>query len=183
MDGGLAEALQQDKDTGCLGIVEARVVTNYNVIKKDVDVGYFVGVERCDDHVRILDQIAFGRDELQDEADLDDLCPVEGLASDSGLLLVLLLIGLLWLVSGRRHDVLLLDFRLSWHWHALWQARGGYLRMDLARNLLLVVQGVWEGLEGGLTRPILLNSFTVLKRYRLAVAHGVSLVMRLRLRR
>ena len=74
-----------------------------------------MGVERCDDHVRILDQIAFGRDELQDEADLDDLCPVEGLASDSGLLLVLLLIGLLWVVSGRRHDVLLLDFRLSWH--------------------------------------------------------------------
>ena len=163
--------------------MEARVVTYHNIVEKDVNVGYFVGVERCDDHVRILDQIAFGRDELQDEADLDDLCPVEGLASDSGLLLVLLLIGLLWLVSGRRHDVLLLDFRLGWHWHALWQARGGYLRMDLSRNLLLLVQCAWEGLEGGLTRPILLRSFTVLKRYRLAVAHGVSLMMRLRLRR
>ena len=112
---------------------------------------------------------------------MNDLCPVEGLSSDSGLLLVLLLIGLLWLVGRRRHDVLLLDFRLSWHRHALWQACGRYLRMDLTWHLLLVVQGAWEGLEGGLTRPILLNSFTVLKRYRLAVAHGVSLMMRLRL--
>ena len=51
LDGGLAEALQQDKDTGCLGIVEARVVTYHNVVEKDVYVGYFVRVERCDDYV------------------------------------------------------------------------------------------------------------------------------------
>ena len=51
LDGGLAEALQQDKDTGCLGIVEARVVTYHNVVEKDVYVGYLVRVERCDDYV------------------------------------------------------------------------------------------------------------------------------------
>ena len=32
LDGGLAEALQQDKDTGCLRVVEARVVTYYDVV-------------------------------------------------------------------------------------------------------------------------------------------------------
>ena len=51
LDGGLAEALQQDKDTGCLRVVEARVVTYYHVVEKDVNVGYFVGVERCYDDV------------------------------------------------------------------------------------------------------------------------------------
>ena len=105
---------------------------------------------------------------------MDDLCPVEGLASDSGLLLVLLLIGLLWLVS---------DFGLGCRCHALREACRGYLRMELTRNLLLVLQGAWEGLEGGLARPILLYSLAVLKRNRLAVARGVSLMMHLRLRR
>ena len=51
MDGGLAEALQQDKDTGCLGIVEARVVTYHDIVEEDVNVWYFVGMERCYDHV------------------------------------------------------------------------------------------------------------------------------------
>ena len=51
LDGGLAEALQQDKDTGCLGIVEARVVTYHDIVEKDVNVWYFVGMERCYDHV------------------------------------------------------------------------------------------------------------------------------------
>ena len=55
--------------------------------------------------------------------------------------------------------------------------------MELARHLLLVLQGAWEGLEGGLARPILLYSLAVLKRSGLAVARGVSLMMRLRLRR
>ena len=48
-------------------------MAHHNVVEQDVDVGNFVRVEWCDQGVGVRDLIALRRNELQDEANLNNL--------------------------------------------------------------------------------------------------------------
>ena len=82
--GRLAEALEEDEDAGRLRVVQPGVVAADDVVEQDVDVGRLVRVERCDDLVRVRDDVTLGCHQLEDEADLNDLGLVEGRGGSGG---------------------------------------------------------------------------------------------------
>ena len=74
------DSFEQNEDDQCLLIMKTGIVATNNVIQKNVNVGDFVRMERCDQRIRVLDKVALCCYELQDETDLDDFCLVESQA-------------------------------------------------------------------------------------------------------
>ena len=60
--------------------MEARVVAAYDVVENDVYVGDLVGVKRCDQCIRVRDQVTFSSYFCQDATYLNDLGLVESMA-------------------------------------------------------------------------------------------------------
>ena len=80
----LTKAFDQNQYARGLLVVQACVVAHDNVVEQYVDVGDLVRVKRCDEGVRIGDEIALHGDHLQNLSDLNYLsfaqekihCPV-----------------------------------------------------------------------------------------------------------
>ena len=83
---GETDSFEQYEDDWRLLIMKTGIVATNNVIQKNVNVGDFVRMERCDQRIRVLDKVALCCYELQDETDLDDFGLVESLASSRVLM-------------------------------------------------------------------------------------------------
>lgn len=71
--GSLAEAFEEHKDARGLRVMQPGVVAAHDIVQEYVDVGRLVRVEGSDEGIRVRDKISLRRDQLENEADLNDL--------------------------------------------------------------------------------------------------------------